>query len=54
MASEVAAATQAYERWLRKRFDTLGVIQFEDWVDTGEEYLEMDGVTQDRLAAEGA
>ena len=37
--------------WLRTRFDTLGVTQFEDWVDTGEEYLEMDAVTQDRLAA---
>jgi hypothetical protein len=44
----------ANDGWLRKRFDTLGVTQFEDWVDTGEEYLEMDAVTQDRLAAEGA
>jgi hypothetical protein len=24
--------------WLRKRFSEIGVIQFEDWVDTGEEY----------------
>ena len=24
--------------WLRKRFQEIGVIQFEDWVDTGEEY----------------
>jgi hypothetical protein len=37
--------------WLRKKFDVLGVTQFEDWVDTGEEYLEMDAVSQDRLAA---
>ncbi|HWJ61931.1 MAG TPA: ferritin-like domain-containing protein [Acidimicrobiales bacterium] len=45
----------ANDGWLRKRFDTLGVTQFEDWVDTGEEYLEMDAVTADRLAAaEGA
>ncbi len=44
----------ANDGWLRKRFDTLGVSQFEDWVDTGDEYLEMDAVTQDRLAAEGA
>ena len=44
----------ANDGWLRKRFDTLGVTQFEDWVDTGEEYLEMDAVTQDRLAAEAA
>jgi len=24
--------------WLRKKFGEIGVIQFEDWVDTGEEY----------------
>ena len=42
----------ANDGWLRKRFDTLGVTQFEDWADTGEEYLEMDAVTQDRLAAD--
>ena len=28
----------ANDGWLRKRFDTLGVTQFEDWADTGEEY----------------
>ncbi len=44
----------ANDGWLRKRFDVLGVTQFEDWVDTGEEYLEMDAVAQDRLAAEQA
>jgi len=45
----------ANDGWLRQRFDTLGVTQFEDWADTGEEYLEMDAVTADRLAAaEGA
>jgi len=27
----------ANDGWLRQRFDTLGVTQFEDWVDTGEE-----------------
>ncbi len=26
------------DKWLRHRFEELGVIQFEDWVDTGEEY----------------
>jgi hypothetical protein len=26
------------DRWLRHRFEEMGVIQFEDWVDTGEEY----------------
>jgi hypothetical protein len=41
----------ANDGWLRKRFDVLGVTQFEDWADTGEEYLEMDAVTQDREAA---
>ncbi|MCX7621057.1 MAG: ferritin-like domain-containing protein [Acidimicrobiales bacterium] len=24
--------------WLRRRFEEIGVIQFEDWVDTGDEY----------------
>ncbi len=28
----------AGDGWLRKRFIELGVIQFEDWADTGEEY----------------
>jgi hypothetical protein len=37
--------------WLRKRFEEIGVIQFEDWVDTGEEYLTFDAVSQDRAAA---
>ena len=26
------------DAWLRRRFEELGVIQFEDWVDTGDEY----------------
>ncbi|MCU1501284.1 MAG: P-aminobenzoate N-oxygenase AurF, partial [Ilumatobacteraceae bacterium] len=25
-------------KWLRHKFEEMGVIQFEDWVDTGEEY----------------
>ncbi|MCU1453085.1 MAG: P-aminobenzoate N-oxygenase AurF [Acidimicrobiales bacterium] len=41
----------ANDGWLRQRFDTLGVTQFEDWVDTGEEYLELDAVSADRAAA---
>ena len=24
--------------WLRKKFEEIGVIQFEDWVDTSDEY----------------
>ena len=26
------------DAWLRRRFEEMGVIQFEDWVDTGDEY----------------
>jgi hypothetical protein len=43
----------ANDGWLRKRFDTLGVTQFEDWVDTGEEYESLDEVAKDREAAAG-
>jgi hypothetical protein len=42
------------DAWLRKRFTDLGVIQFEDWVDTGEEYATLDEVAKDREAAAGA
>ena len=28
----------ANDGWLRERFTEIGVIQFEDWADTGEEY----------------
>jgi hypothetical protein len=41
----------ASDQWLRHRFEEIGVIQFEDWADTGEEYLEFDAVTADRDAA---
>jgi hypothetical protein len=44
----------ASDGWLRRRFEELGVIQFEDWVDTGEEYAELDEVAKDRLAAAAA
>jgi len=27
------------DKWLRHKFEEMNVIQFEDWVDTGEEYL---------------
>jgi hypothetical protein len=37
--------------WLRQKFTELGVIQFEDWVDTGEEYGTLDEVAKDRQAA---
>ena len=42
----------ASDGWLRDRFTEIGVIQFEDWVDTGEEYEDLDEVAKDR--AEGA
>ena len=39
---------------LRQRFTELGVIAFEDWADTGEEYEQFDEVTKDREAAAAA
>jgi P-aminobenzoate N-oxygenase AurF len=36
--------------WLRERFTEIGVIQFEDWTDTGEEYSLLDAVAEDRAA----
>jgi hypothetical protein len=30
------------DKWLRHRFEDMGVIQFEDWEDTGEEYLKFE------------
>jgi hypothetical protein len=41
----------AGDGWLREKFTQLGVIQFEDWVDTGEEYADLDEVAKDRSAA---
>jgi hypothetical protein len=37
------------DAWLRRRFEEMGVIQFEDWTDTGEEYLEFE-LSQDAPA----
>jgi hypothetical protein len=42
----------AGDAWLRDRFTELGVIQFEDWVDTGEEYASLDEVAKDREGEE--
>jgi hypothetical protein len=39
------------DQWLRRRFEELNVIQFEDWKDTGEEYELLDEVSKDREAA---
>ena len=41
----------AADGWLRERFSEIGVIQFEDWVDTGEEYALLDEVAKDRQTA---
>ncbi|MEY2447977.1 MAG: hypothetical protein QOH79_1453 [Acidimicrobiaceae bacterium] len=44
-----AGATDGKPGWLRERFQELGVIQFEDWADTGEEY-EMFQLAQGEVA----
>ena len=36
------------DKWLRHRFEEIGVIQFEDWVDTGDEY-ESSALTESEL-----
>ncbi|HZR14644.1 MAG TPA: ferritin-like domain-containing protein [Acidimicrobiia bacterium] len=41
----------AGDGWLRQKFAELGVIQFEDWTDTGEEYTLLDEVAKDRAAS---
>ena len=40
--------------WLRDRFTEIGVIQFEDWVDTSEEFLELDIENAETEAADQA
>jgi hypothetical protein len=30
------------DAWLRRRFEEMGVIQFEDWENTGDEYLKFE------------
>jgi hypothetical protein len=39
------------EGWLRKKFAELNVVQFEDYVDTSEEYALLDELAKDRAAA---
>jgi hypothetical protein len=43
----------AGDGWLRKKFGELGVIQFEDWADTGEEY-EMFQLAEGETSSEAA
>lgn len=40
----------AGEGWLRTKFQEMDVIQYEDWVDTSEEYEQLDAVAADRAA----
>jgi len=42
----------AGDGWLRDRFTDIGVIEFENWIDTGEEYTDLDEVAKDREAEE--
>jgi len=44
----------ANDNWLRKRFTEIGVIQFEDWVDTSDEYETLDELAKDRAQQLGA
>ena len=39
--------------WLRRRYEELGVIEFEDWVDTSEEYANLDAFEADAKAEAG-
>jgi hypothetical protein len=43
----------AGDGWLRQRFTEIGVIQFEDALDTGQEYTFLDEVAKDRAAIGG-
>ena len=43
----------AGDGWLRDRFTDIGVIEFENWVDTVDEYADLDEVAKDRALAEG-
>jgi hypothetical protein len=40
------------DKWLRRRFEEMNVIQFEDWVDTGEEYTSF-GLDQEAMPVAG-
>ncbi len=39
------------DKWLRHRFEEMGVIQFEDWADTGEEFTAFELTDADRMAS---
>ena len=37
--------------WLRERFTEMGVLDYEDFVDTSVEYTELNAIEQERAAA---
>ena len=39
------------DKWLRHRFEEMGVIQFEDWADTGEEYTSFELAEDEKMQA---
>ena len=41
------------DKWLRHRFEEMGVIQFEDWEDTGEEYSAFELDAEDAVPVAG-
>ena len=41
----------AGDGWLRQKWTEMGVIEYENWVDTGDEYASLDAVAADRAAA---
>jgi len=45
-----AGVPEGKKGWLRERFEEMDVIQFEDWVDTGAEYEDLDAVAEDQAA----
>jgi hypothetical protein len=46
-----AGVPEGQKGWLRERFEEMDVIQFEDFVDTSEEFGDLDAVEQDREEA---
>jgi hypothetical protein len=46
-----AGVPEGQKGWLRERFEEMDVIQFEDFVDTSEEFGDLDAVEADREAA---
>ena len=43
----------AGDGWLRRKYEEIDVMQFEDWTDSVTEYDALDGVAEDRLSEDG-